>query len=320
MSIKISPAELVRQEGVEPPPNSRFQYVAFSDANGRYVRLRVMICGPDTDAPRGSIIFQPGRTEFIEKFFETANDLVGRGFNVLILDPRGQGLSSRLLDDRMKSWVDSFDSYADDLVFITNVFKDDLPKPHILMGHSMGGTIGLLAILTGRVNPSAAVFSSPMLEFQDMSTPFMAGLVKILAASGLKYKTLPFQAGRNGTPVPFISNKLTSDEARYKTWASYFENHENLRVGAPTFGWIAAAIKAMKFIRKNAEHLSIPSLIISCGGDPIVTPKSIEEFAKRSKAEHLNIPGALHEILLETDANRRIFWQKFDDFLQKNGL
>lgn len=315
MNAGLAPGEVVRLEGLDLPPGARFYYVWRGD-----VRLRVMLAGPKMDEARGSIIFQPGRTEFIEKFFETINDLVNRGFRVLILDPRGQGLSSRPLSDPMRYWVGSFDDYCDDLVFVSKSFKDDLPKPHILMGHSMGGTIGLQTILTGRMLPSACVFTSPMLEFQDIHTPIPIILVNILARIGFSFMTLPFQSGRSGKPVPYKDNKLTSDKDRYKLWATYFENHKRLRVGPPTFGWIAAALKAMKFVRKNAEHLKIPALIVSCGGDPIVTPRSIAEFAEKAGADYLNIPGCLHEILLEKDEYRQVFWQAFDAFLDKHGL
>ncbi len=315
MITSREPGEVVRLEGVDLPPNAEFHYIHNGD-----IRLRVMLARPDGREPRGSILFQPGRTEFIEKFFETVTDLVARGFVVIVLDPRGQGLSDRLLEPPLKSWVRSFEDYADDLAFVGRVFKDDLPRPHIVMGHSMGGTIGLQAVLTGKISPSACVFLAPMLELQDMPTPFMGWAVRLLAAIGFKYYDLPFQSQRNGIPVPFRDNKLTTDEERYRIWATYFEKHKRLRVGKPTFGWIAEALKAMKFIRTNAEHLSIPALLVSCGGDPIVTPQSIEEFAHKAGADYLNIPGCLHEILLEQDQYRNMFWAKFDEFLDKYGL
>jgi len=315
VDTEITPGEVIRLEGLDLPPGSRFHYVINGD-----VRLRVMIVEPAREHPRGSIIFQPGRSEFIEKFLETAQDLAALGFVVLILDPRGQGLSSRLLADPMKSWVGSFEDYCDDLAFVTKVFKDDLPRPQIVMGHSMGGTIGLQTILSGRLNPAACVFTAPMLELQDVNTPLTGAMIRFLAWAGLKFNNLPFQAQRNGLPVPFRSNKLTTDPNRYQLWATYFENHRRLRVGAPTFGWISEALKSMKFVRDNAEHLKIPALIIACGGDPIVTPASIEKFANDAGADYINYPGALHEILLEKDEFRDKFWVDLEAFLDKNGL
>ncbi len=315
MTDKITPGEVIRLEGLDLPPGARFHYIQHDK-----IRLRVMVAPSVRAEARGSIIFQPGRTEFIEKFFETAEDLLKRGFAVLIVDPRGQGLSDRVLDDPMKSYVKKFEGYCDDLAFVTEAFKNDLPRPHIVMGHSMGGTIGLQTILTGRLNPAACVFTAPMLELHDLDTPFMSAAIRFLSWAGMKYRNLPFQSQRSARPVPFRSNKLTSDPNRYQLWATYFENHQRLRVGPPTFGWISASLKAMKFVNDNAQHLNIPAMIVACGADPIVKPSSNEDFAKKAGAQLLNVPGALHEIFLERDEYRDQFWTAFDTFLESNAL
>ena len=44
---------------------------------------------------KGTVCIFPGRTEFIEKYFEVVRDLRARGFAVAVLDWRGQGLSDR---------------------------------------------------------------------------------------------------------------------------------------------------------------------------------------------------------------------------------
>ena len=315
METEITPGDVIRLEGLDVPVGARFHYVQHGE-----IKLRVMIAEPAREHPRGSILFQPGRTEFIEKFFETVEDLTCRGFVVMILDPRGQGLSTRLLDDPMKGWVGSFDDYCDDLAFVTQVFKNDLPRPHIVMGHSMGGLIGLQTILSGRLNPAAGVFSAPMLELQDMNTPFMGQIVRFLSWAGMRNNQLPFQSSRNGQPGAFRLNKLTNDPNRYQLWATYFENHKRLRVGSPTFGWISEALKSMKFVNDNAAHLKIPALLTACGADAIVVPASIEEFAKKAHAKFVNFPGCLHEILLEKDEFRDQFWTAFDKFLEENGF
>ena len=315
MKPELTPGEVIRLEGLDLPPGARFHYV-----NNGPQRLRVMTAPSVRAEARGSIILQPGRTEFIEKFFETAEDFLKLGFAVLIVDPRGQGLSGRLLDDPMKSYVESFDDYCDDLSFVIKTFGDDLPKPHILVGHSMGGTIVLQSILSGRLNPAACVCTAPMLALHDLDSTFMGIAFRFLSWAGMRRKTLPLQAQRNGRPVTFRTNKLTSDPNRYQLWATYFENHPRLRVGAPTYGWIAAAMASMKFINDNAAHLKIPSLIVACGADPIVTPSSNSDFAKAAGADLLNVAGALHEIFLEKNEYRDQFWASFEKFLEKNAL
>jgi len=315
MTDTISPGEVIRLEGLDLPPGARFHYFH----NGE-IRLRAMTAPADRAEARGSIIFSPGRSEFIEKYFEFTEDLIKRGFAVLIVDPRGQGLSGRLLDDPIKSHIDDFEEYSDDLALAAKLFKDDLPKPHIVMGHSMGGLIALQTVLTGRLNPAALVLSAPMLAAHDLSTPILPHVLKLLSWAGLSKSNLPFQNQRSGLPVSFKINKLTSDPNRYQLWATYFENHKRLRVGAPTYGWVCAAMRAMKSVNESAKHLKIPTFMVGAGADPIVIPASVEDFAENAGADYINIPGALHEIILEQDKYRDQFWAGFDAFLEKYAL
>src|SRR5215470_9875549 len=77
---------------------------------------------------KGTVCIFPGRTEFIEKYFETVRDLRARGFAVATLDWRGQGLSERPLADPYKGHVDDFSRYDIDLeTFMKEVVLPDCP-------------------------------------------------------------------------------------------------------------------------------------------------------------------------------------------------
>jgi len=251
-------AEIIQPGGRPIPeslePRMRLYYIKNGD-----IRLRVMHATAKTDNP----------------------DFIERGFNVLVVDPRGQGLSDRILEDKLKSYIDDFQTYADDLAFAAQEFAPLLPKPHIVMGHSMGGTIALQSVISGVISPSAVICSAPML---------------------------------------FNINKLTSDKDRYRHWAAYFQTTPRLRVGPPTYGWIVASIKSMAYVNRNASQLNIPSLIVAAGADPIVDPKSNESFAVNAGGNFKVIPGALHELFLERDIYRDQFFETFDKFLETQGL
>ncbi|MGB0907090.1 MAG: alpha/beta fold hydrolase [Maricaulaceae bacterium] len=312
-------ADIVTPDGRPLPPElekrAQFLNVPHGDVN-----LRAMLVTAASDHPRGSIVFCPGRTEFIEKYFESVIDFINRGFNVLVVDPRGQGLSDRLLDDPLRSYVEEFQDYADDLAFVADELSPMLPKPHIYMGHSMGGLVALQAVISGVASPSAIVCSAPMLGLYDVSTPILTSMVRLFAAFGLAKNDLPMQKGRSGLPVPFRDNKLTSDKARYDHWAAYFRNVPRIRLGPPTYGWIAAGLRSMRFVNKNADKVKIPTLIVAAGGDPIVDPTSNRDFAEAAGAEFLAVPNALHELFLERDELRDQFYAAFDDFMERNGL
>ena len=81
-----------------------------------------------------------GRTEFIEKYFETVDDLRRRGFAVVAFDARGQGGSARLLRNRRKGHVRDFADYVNDFeTIMQEVVLPDCPPPYYVLAHSMGG-------------------------------------------------------------------------------------------------------------------------------------------------------------------------------------
>lgn len=316
---KLETAPVVRPWDA-PLPDVITQQASFYYVHHKGVRLRVMLAKTKDKDPRGSIIFCPGRTEFIEKYFETIEDFLGRGFNVLMLDPRGQGLSDRLLEDRLKSYVHSYQDYADDFGFITEKFAADLPKPHIAMGHSMGGCIVALAVLTGAANPNAVVLCAPMTGIFDVETRFTEYFIRAFNIMGFSKKNIPFQKQTHGLPVPYKGNKLTSDFDRFEKWASYFKTTPELRVAGPTFRWVRQSLWAMNYINRNARQLKIPGLLVIAGADPIVDPASNHKFARNAKIDSKVVPGALHELFLEKDEFRNQLFESFDNFLDKEGF
>lgn len=61
------------------------------------------------------VVICPGRIESYVKYAELAYDLFHLGFDVLIIDHRGQGRSGRLLADPHLGHVNRFNDYVDDL-------------------------------------------------------------------------------------------------------------------------------------------------------------------------------------------------------------
>jgi alpha-beta hydrolase superfamily lysophospholipase len=100
---------------------------------------------------KGTVCVFTGRTEQIEKYFETVRDLRDRGFAVAMIDWRGQGHSSRRLRDPRKGYVREFSDYEIDVeTFVQQVVLPDCPPPHFALAHSMGGAVML------RVAPGGA--------------------------------------------------------------------------------------------------------------------------------------------------------------------
>ena len=98
---------------------------------------------------RGTVVILGGRADFIERYFETTRDLMGRGFCVASVDLRGQGGSQRLSEKRLRGHVDEYEEYDEDIrAFMTQVVLPDCPPPYYVLAHSTGGNIILRLIRT----------------------------------------------------------------------------------------------------------------------------------------------------------------------------
>ena len=90
------------------PPGGRAVWLRTADE----VRIRA---GLWRGGDKGTVFLLPGRTEYIEKYGRAAGDLVARGWSVLTVDWRGQGLADRALADPMAGHVHDFAQYQRDL-------------------------------------------------------------------------------------------------------------------------------------------------------------------------------------------------------------
>ncbi len=270
---------------------------------------------------RGTVCVFPGRSEFIEKYFEVVGELRRRGFAVAALDWRGQGGSSRPLRNPLKGHVRRFADYDDDLArFMTEVVLPDCPPPYFALGHSMGATVLFKAATMRGCWFSRMVMTAPMLKIAEL--PLSPGVVSAFAS------TLTY-TGFGGAPVPggmqdylasqvFEENLLTSDRERFLRNQSVLAAAPKLAVGPPTIGWLRAALAAMAEIAGDRfpTRMRVPVLMLAASDDRIVSSLAIEELAMRLKVgAQLVLRGSRHEILQERDAIRQQFWAAFDAFV-----
>ncbi len=269
---------------------------------------------------KGTVCLFQGRSEFIEKYFETVRDLRARGFAVATLDWRGQGLSDRALRNPRKGYVRNFSQYQIDLeTFINEVVLPDCPPPLFALGQSMGATILLRAAYAGHRWFDRIVLLAPMIALPGMrrlATTRM--LVKVLRSIGLGALYVPGGSASTMLQRPFAGNLLTSDPVRYARNIAVLEAEPALAIGSPTVGWADAAFRVMSEISDERFPASIrqPILILAAGMDAIVSTPAIGEFALRLRAgSHLVVPGARHELLMEQDRFRIQTLAAFDAFV-----
>lgn len=273
----------------------------------------------------GTVLLLHGRAEYIEKLFETASDLLARGYDVLTFDWRGQGGSSRLLSDPRKGFVEHFDQYVSDLeVIMSEVALPDCRAPYYILAHSTGSLVALLAspLFVNRIR--RMVLTSPLLELG--SIPLPQHLVRWL--SGAMHIGGLGKAYLAGGPGPstnrnFKGNLLTSDFARFERNARFAADFPHLTIGGPTATWLYAACKAMEQINDPDFHaqINIPTLLICAGNDQVVNNIAAEHLGRRLRSGScLTIAGAKHELLQEQDRYRQQLLAAFYAYVPGTGL
>ncbi|MGJ5180781.1 alpha/beta fold hydrolase [Bradyrhizobium oligotrophicum] len=269
---------------------------------------------------KGTVCVFTGRSESIEKYFETVRDLRDRGFAVAIIDWRGQGHSSRRLRDSRKGYVRSFSDYEIDVeTFVTQVVLPDCPPPYFALAHSMGGTVLLRLAHSGKRWFDRVVLSAPMIDLPGRRTSLPARLLlRAMRIAGQGGRYVPAGNDEISGLAPFVNNPLTSDPVRYARNAAILEEDPTLGIASPTVAWADAAFSAMMTFRGMTYPSQIrqPILMLAASSDTVVSTAAIEEFAYHLRAgSHLVIAGAKHEILQEQDRYRSQFWAAFDAFV-----
>ena len=245
---------------------------------------------------KGTVCVFTGRSEQIEKYFETVRDLRERGFAVAMIDWRGQGHSSRRLRDPRKGYVRDFSDYEVDVeTFVQQVVLPDCPPPYFALAHSMGGAVMLRIAHAGKRWFDRMVLSAPMIDLPGKSTS--------LAGAHAAEDHAPDRAGRalcarRQRPAHrrgvFANNPLTSDPVRYARNAAILEEDPTLGLASPTIAWADSAFKAMHTFRGMSYPSEIrqPILMLAASSDTIVSTSAIEEFAYHLRAgSHLVIAG-----------------------------
>ena len=298
-------------EMANAPDRGIAQFVTTPDGT----RIRFAIWAGGT---RGTVVFLTGRTEYIEKYGATYGKLVQRGFSVVALDWRGQGLSDRIDGRTDLGDVVRFSDYQQDLDAVLN--HPDvlaLKGPRLLFSHSMGGCIALRYLL-GKHSFKAAVFSAPMwdLIMPKGTRPVVALLSKIARAVGLGKLRVPTTNGNfYVTSADFKDNTLTSDPDQWEFMRQHIIAKPELGLGGASLRWFRAALDEFKRF-KSEKMPDIPTLVLHGTEESIVLPEAIEQISARlPNNDLLKFESARHEIWMETPEIQAKAWKATDRFL-----
>ena len=289
----------------------------------------LLLCFVRFSAPgnRGVVVVSPGRGESYVKYAEVAYDLFRSGFDVLILDHRGQGRSGRMLSDDQRGHVAQFSDYVDDftLFWQQEVLTGPWHRRYIL-AHSMGGAIATQFLQRQPQGCDAVALCSPMFGI-IMRLPEWVVRPLLDWAEGHQRLREGYAMGTGRWhALPFGLNVLTHSRERYRRNIRFYADDPRLRVGGPTYHWVREGILAGEQILASAAKDTFPTLLIQAEEERVVDNRMHDRYCEiRAEAGHpcdggkpLVIQGAYHEILFEKDAMRSVALTAIVDFFRRH--
>lgn len=269
------------------------------------VRLRFAYW-PCEDA-RGTVLLFPGRTEYVEKYSLAAREFAARGYATVAVDWRGQGLADRVCPDLRVGHVALFSDYQADVdAVMAGLSELDIPQPLHLLGHSMGGAIGLYAATEG-LDVASCAFTGPMWGISLSPVVRQVGwaLSSLAPMIGLGHKMPPSTRPENYViSQPFEGNALTRDPEMYQMMIDQVTAHPEAAIGGPTFTWLRESLKVTRLLA-NRPSPRQPGLAIVGSAERII---DVDRIRARMEAwpngDIWVVPDAEHEVMMEVPATR----------------
>lgn len=262
------------------------------------------------------LMIAPGRMEASYKYRELSMDFWHQGFEVVVLDHRGQGLSERFFKQNRVGHMDNFDWAAQDLITLARRCQHQ-EQPLFVMGHSMGASIAIRAMQLSPELFSAGAAIAPMLSLPLGVPEWVAWWCSTIKSwrdrtRWRQRKIVPdfVSSSRRDYKDPgFDGNLLTSSEVRYRAFRELYQNQPKLQLGGPTAGWLHQALRLMRQIQQESTKLTAPLLMLTAGQEKVVTRQGQDQLRRSLKRkgqaiDWLLLDQARHEIFEERDEIR----------------
>lgn len=235
--------------------------------------------------PRGSVVLVHGFAEHSGRYAWVMDRLNGAGFNVMAYDYRGHGHA-----EGSRVYIDRFTEYVDDARSALDFVEDRARRPPVfLLGHSQGGLISLVTLLTQQQRIRGCVLSSPALGIAVPVPAWKDALGKVMA------RVLPSLA----IPSGIDAEHLCRDAQVVKDYLA-----DPLVPSFARAGWYVAFTEAQREMERRASEVTLPVLVLQGAEDQIADPVATERVAGRLGSQDVtfrSLPGLRHEIFNEPE-------------------
>ncbi len=285
-------------------------------------QLSLRYCRWRPASPRGQVLLLSGRGGFLEKYYSTVARLLERRLEVISFDWRGQGLSSRVLDDPQRGHIDDFTDYIDDLQLIWNqLCQHQYATQPYLLAHSMGAHIALRWL--AEQQPEARPFrhawiTAPLAGVQTRPYPQLVAraIATIACSAGGAQWYVP--GGGAFSPVSYRElglAKLSADRQQMEYELACLQSNPALQLGASTFGWLRALFRSLDQLRcpHYLERVAQPITQFFAAVEQVVDNTACMDWQQRlPNCQSQTLALARHDLLVEIDGLQAPIWSAID--------
>jgi acylglycerol lipase len=229
-----------------------------------------------------------GIGEHSGRYLNIVNHFVPLGYAVYGVDHIGHGKS-----DGTREYVDRFTDFTETVKIFLDKVKTWQPEiPTFLVGHSLGGLIGTLFLVTYPNEVKGAVLSGALVKRPGNVSPVTLLMANILSILMPKYGFIQLKA-----------DGICRDPQVVETYLKdplVFNGKTPLRTAAEM-------IKAMKSACANANQITTPLLILHGGGDKVVDVSSGQYLYDHVSSQDKKIiiyEGFYHEVFNEPEREK----------------
>jgi len=229
---------------------------------GDKTELRYGVASPPV-VPRASILILPDRDEPAEVWFETANDLLPRGYTVWVLEGAGRGAGA-------------LDPSSGALQQMIGAVIRPRGSPLVVVAQGLGSTLALRAIGENRApGVKGAVIASPTLALAGADASVSRDQIETVAGWATRLRAGWTPLPGDGQPRLGGAEPVGLDPKRAGLTAAWRRSDPSLRPRRTTLGWVWGYDQSIRLARAPSPYTSVQV--------PVVMPAAAsDELAARA--------------------------------------
>jgi len=237
------------------------------------------------DSPTAVLLIIHGLAEHSGRYENIVQYFVPRGLAVYGIDHIGHGKSSGT-----RGYIKRFDDFTHTLkIYFDMIFECQPDIPSFLVGHSLGGLIGLTYLIDHQPGLTGAVVSGP-----GVKVPDTISALTIFSGNVLSFLMPRFRL------IGLAAEGISRDPAVVRAYL----NDPLVYTGKITARLAAEALKAMNRVTADAARITLPIIILQGGADRLVDPAGARMLYEKIGASDKTIKiydGLYHEVFNEPE-------------------